>query len=496
MKSPRVVFGLLLLMLLATRLCHVGILWAEEDLPLAAAVQMVHGKSLYRDFWFDKPPLTAAVNLMWGAHTGWILRIAGALWVFAACLLLNEFASKLWGRREGLTAACALGFFLTFGIPAAVIPLAADLLMLVPHIAAVYLAWRGRMFWSGLAAGIAMLFNSKAVFVLAACALWAPRSLLVLAAGFALPHLAAIAWFGAHGALPAYYEQVWKWGGIYARNTFVEQPLLNGLRRTANWVGFHAALLAGAAWFWLRDRSPERLRFALWAAFSLAAVAAGWRFFPRYYFQLLPVMTLAAARGFWTLRPGRVALVLLLLIPMVRFGPRYAQLAQDLTAGRPPEWRDVAMNRDSREASEIILRMARPGDTLFVWGFRPDLFAYTRLPAGTRFLECQPLTGVFADRHLAQSAPLEPEWTRRNRRELAATRPAFVVDGLSLFNPALSMQNYEELRSWLAGYEEAGRTRHTIIYRRRATSPSSTARVFRETPTSPPARPPRANSSS
>jgi hypothetical protein len=298
------------------------------------------------------------------------------------------------------------------------------------------------------------------------------------------------------GSLGEYWRQVWQLGFLYSGHTFVGNPVREGLTRTLSWLGFHAALAAGAAWFWWKGRDPDRWKFAAWSLAALVAVAAGWRFFPRYYFQLLPAMTLAAARGFWVLGTRRAVLLLLLLIPLARFGPRYAQLAQDLAVGHPHEWRDLAMNRDSREASEIILRTARPGDTLFVWGFRPDLFAYTRLPAGTRFLECQPLTGVFADRHLAQSASLEPEWTRLNRKELAATQPAFVVDGLSLFNPSLSMQNYEELRGWLAGYEEAGRTRHTIIYRRRITSPSSTARVSRETPTSPPARPPRANSSS
>ncbi len=470
MKSSRVVFGLLLLLLLASRVCHVGVLWAEEDLPLAAAVQLLHGKFLYRDFWFDKPPLTAAVNVLWGAGMGWPLRLAGALWVLAACGLIYQFARKLWGEREGITAACALCFFLTFGIPAAVIPLAADLLMLVPHLAAVYLAWRGRAFWSGVAAGIALLFNSKAAFVLAACALWAPRSIPLLLAGAVLPHAIAAVWFWTQGALAAYYDQVWRWGRVYAENTFVENPFVNGLRRTLNWAGFHVALLAGAFWFWRRDRSSERWRFAIWAALSLAAVAAGWRFFPRYYFQLLPVMVLAGARGFQMLgRRGRLAVLVLLLIPIARFGPRYVQLAQDLTMGRSHAWADVDMNRDSKEASTILSGMARPGDTLFVWGFRPDLFAYTRLPAGTRFLESQPLTGVFADRHLGQSAPLEPEWTRRNRLELVQHHPTFIADGLSPFNPVLAMDRYAELRPWLAGYEEVARSRYTVIYRLRST---------------------------
>jgi hypothetical protein len=51
--------------------------------------------------------------------------------------------------------------------------------------------------------------------------------------------------------------------------------------------------------------------------------------------------------------------------------------------------------------------------------------------------------------------------------ELAASTPAIIADGLSLFNPALSMSSYSELRPWLAGYREAARTAGTIIYVRR-----------------------------
>src|SRR5439155_10325836 len=57
--KPALFFLLLFAGLLAARLSHSKILWAEETLPLAAAAQMEAGKALYRDIWFDKPPLLA-----------------------------------------------------------------------------------------------------------------------------------------------------------------------------------------------------------------------------------------------------------------------------------------------------------------------------------------------------------------------------------------------------------------------------------------------------
>ena len=458
----RVFFVLLAAGLLITRLCHSGLLWAEESLPLAAVGQMLRGKLLYQDIWFDKPPLTAAVHFLCGGYPGWPVRVLGALYALTACWVAYLFAKQKWGREEGLYAASGLAFFLTFWIPSAVIPLAADLLMLAPHMAAVYLAWRGRVFWSGVLAGVAFQFNSKALVVLLVCALWQRRRWGLLAAGFALPNAVALGWLAASGSLSSYLAEVWRSGLLYSGDTFVGNRYWNGVERTANWLGFHAALVVCAAWYWLKDRDAERWRMALWGVLAAATVVAGWRFFPRYYFALLPVMVLAGARGFALLGKRRWLVLPLLLIPLARFGPRYLALAR----GGQAQWRDAAMDQDSQAASAQVRNLAKPGDTLFVWGFRPEVYVYAGLPAATRFLESQPLTGVFADRHLTQSAPSISEWAARNRRELAGTAPTFVLDGLGPYNPVLRVEAYGELREWLAHYRAVGRTSNTIIYRR------------------------------
>jgi hypothetical protein len=465
-KSTRLFFLTLFTLVLAARLCHLDILWAEETLPLAAAAQMAHGKMLYRDIWFDKPPLLPATYLIWGAHDGIPLRVAGALYALLACWIAWRFARDLWGETEARWAAGLLAFYLIFDIPSAVTPLAADLLMLAPYLAAVYLAWRGRAFWSGVLAGVAFLINAKGALVLAACLIWNVRALPALVAGFAIPNALAALWLWSQGALGSYFEQVWKWGRIYAGETFVDNPVANGFLRTAHWLGFHSALAIAACWFWWRDPKCDRVRWIGWAALSCAAVAAGWRFFPRYYFALLPVAVLAAARGFAILgRRRAIAVAALLLIPLVRFGPRYALLAADWAEGRPHHWVDLGMDEDSRQAAQLARQWSAPGDNLFVWGFRPELYVYTNLPAATRFLDSQPLTGVPADRHLTESRPVETVSTRAHRAELARTRPAIVMDGLGPFNPRLAIGEFDDLRPWLAEYREVARTRLTVIYK-------------------------------
>ena len=461
MKDGRLYFALLFAVMLAARLCHTGVLWAEEDLPLAAASQMLFGKVLYRDIWFDKPPLLPGFYLLLGAPAGWLLRAAGAVYALGACALAWAFARDAWGRREAWWAAGLMAFSLTFYLHSAVVPLASDLLMLAPHMAAVWLAWKRRPFWSGALAGVAFLISPKGVFVLAACALWQPRAALVLACGFAAPNALAALWMWTQGSLLSYWLEVWKWGRIYAGGTFVRDPLAHGVLRTLNWAGFHAALLVAATAFLARDRkTPERVRWVAWGLISLAAVALGWRFFPRYFFQLLPVVVLMAARGFVLMGRRGWYVAALLLVPLARFGPRYPMVAAGV------EWADTAMDRDSRAAAALVRDLARPGDTLFVWGFRPEVYVYAGLPAATRFLDSQPLTGVPADRHLTQTEILAPGLAAANRAELARAAPAFVVDGLGVYNPRLAVTAFVDLEAWLAGYRRVGQTKGSVVYRR------------------------------
>jgi hypothetical protein len=462
--TSRATAAALAAVVVATRLAHAGLLWIEEAYPAAAALRILSGEVPYRDYFFDKPPLSAIAYLLFGARDGVPLRIAGAAFVLLACWIAWRFGDDAWGPTEGLVAAILMGFSLTFWFPAAVIPMAPDLLMIAPHLAAVYLAWSGRPFWSGLLAGIALLANAKGVIVLAAVLLWQARAAPMVLAGFAVPAAIAAAALAALGALGGYWEQVWWWGARYAADSPLDNALGAAVEKTAAWAAFHATIVIAAFWLWRRIPTEDNRRMAMWALLALISVAVGWRFFPRYYFVLLPPLVMAAARGLALMNPRHALLAAALLaIPLVRFGPRYLALA----TGRDPGWSDAAMFNDSRRAAEVIASRARPGDTLFVWGYRPDVYVLARLRAGTPFLDSQPLTGVLADRHLTSSSPTFPELAAANRRRLAATRPAWIVDGLGPYNERLGIGEFEDLAAWLRDYEVAVTTQFSSIYRRR-----------------------------
>ncbi len=108
----------------------------------------------------------------------------------------------------------------------------------------------------------------------------------------------------------------------------------------------------------------------------------------------------------------------------------------------------MALNQDSQEVALAISKAVSSGTvrdpSLLVWGYRPDLFAYTNLPAGTPYLDSQLLTGVIADRHLTNTHVSLAE-AAQNRLELPNSHPTFIVDGLGPLNPACVITEYLSL---------------------------------------------------
>lgn len=463
---------LLLAILSCFRLAHSGLLWADEDYHIAAALQVLHGKIPYRDFWYDKPPLSAFYYLLIGAQSGWLLRLLDAVYIFTTGLVLSLLARDWWGKTEAAITAVLFGFFTTFYLPSAVIPFAADAVMMLPHVAAIYCASRQRSLWAGFCCGVAFFANPKALFVLLVCALWLPAAIPSLIGVFALTAGAGagVLWFS--GSLHGYVEQVWRWGVRYAAGSPVSNPLLNGFSRTVNWLGFHAALALGAVVCIWQSSQRDRWRLGIWIVLSFTAVALGGRFAPHYFLQLLPPLILAASHGIVVAARSRphiayAVLACALALPLVRFGPRYFTLVAAGIAGREPQWRDIAMDLDSRHAAAFINARKGEGETLFVWGYRPDMYVYTRLVPKELFWDSQPVTGVAADRHLNATTAIYSEAAKQNQRTLARTQPTWFVDGLGLLNPKLHPQAYPDIARMLSEhYWLVGRTGLTLIYRR------------------------------
>ena len=124
------------------------------------------------------------------------------------------------------------------------------------------------------------------------------------------------------------------------------------------------------------------------------------------------------------------------------------------------------MNRDSRKVRDGFAPLSLIEETIFVWGYRPDILVYLGQPIGAPFLDSQPLTGVLADRHLTGTHITAPELAQANRALLAAHRPTYVIDGLGRYNPKLAITEYPELAAWLSeNYKPFFSTEGSVIYR-------------------------------
>jgi hypothetical protein len=461
---------LLFASLLLAKLCHLHILWAEEGYGSAAAVQILHGKMLYRDFWFDKPPLAALVYVLWHGEPGFWVRFAGAVYGLACAAAAYRFAKHMWGRTEAIWAASLIAFFLVFDIPASVMTLAPDLLMIFPSIAALDCAARKQAFRSGLWCSVALAVNAKALLIFAVCLCCCWPAWAGLFAGMIAGTAPWFFWLVLSGGLAPYWQQVWWFGARYSRDTFVAHPLREGIVRTLNWAGFHAAIVvAAASALWCRRLWKDPRWFA-WILAGVLGIIAGERFFARYYFLLLVPVVLLAAHGLVSLdRTWRAAIFLLLTIPFIRFAPRYVRLAADLMEGRVSSWSDIALNQDSQAAAAIVNRSKQKADTLLVWGYRPDLFAYTELPVVGKFLDSQLLTGVIADRHLTSTQATFPRLAAKNRQALVRLHPTWIIDGLGPLNRALAIDRYPDLEPWLRSrYTRWAQTANCVIYRENA----------------------------
>ena len=93
--------------------------------------------------------------------------------------------------------------------------------MLAPHMAAAWSAAASASIVGGRIGAAFTVSPKAASFVLE----HAPGSIVGIAGRFRRSDGLASAWLWSAGALPGYWDEVWRWGRIYAGTTFVDPPL-------------------------------------------------------------------------------------------------------------------------------------------------------------------------------------------------------------------------------------------------------------------------------
>ena len=214
-----------------------------------------------------------------------------------ALLLAAEARRRFGGRYTDLTVGVLYLLAATAFRPQDAQAANFEVFMLPLMTAAVVLGARRRPAASGATLALATLTKQTAATALLPLAFLAwkfrrARGLAALAVAFAVPILLAAAIFGFHD----FFFWVFTGSGGYLDASGVLGYAAGlGARNTAWFVFGSAALIVLAASAWKHWRDDADLW--LWVVAGLIAVAAGLRFFPHYYLQLLPPLALLAGRG-------------------------------------------------------------------------------------------------------------------------------------------------------------------------------------------------------
>jgi len=408
-------FAAIIAISLLLRIWYARNLYQDDGLWFTAAEEILRGKALYREIFFDKPPalplVYAALFKLFGAHI-LTIRLFTICYGILISSLLYLFGSRPYDHRTGLAAGLMFAVFSTTYISGDMQSLNTEFLMTPFYIAGAFLLIRScaaghrpglLAFAGGVMSGIAFHINPKGAFDLIFFALlllvarrwddtpfkYARRAMKLFAlavAGLAVASIPFIVYLFATGSMSRYMLYVWKWGMRYssyyppARGAeiflhygtdyfLINNTLLIGLLIvvgiTTRRLVSRTKHMAGEP----RELFKTDVALLLWFAVSFAGVAAGGRFFAHYYFQIIPGLCLIGSRGllelvFWPKSRNQFAkaAVLTLLIAgfgytLVRTHSETAALALDWMQGRPNN-----INSETRLGAAIVRDIPNPTD--------------------------------------------------------------------------------------------------------------------------------------
>jgi len=466
----------------------------SEAMYSVVANEIVDGGRPYADAVERKPPLLfwtyAAVFKIAGKFNWKALHLFALVWTLCAMAGLYVIGRELFDRNTGLIAALFYSVFQPWGLWS---NLSADgeMLMNLPIIWAWAIAFRRNssrmrpeLFAAGALLGAAFLLKQPAAIAAVPLGIYlllpsyrASRSLTrtnsiiqaaMLTAGFfaALGLATIILW--KQGIL---HEAVyWTIAGNDVPHVFWQK----GVVRTLAFLVACLPLVIGSIMA-CRDgdeiwagKMPERTALLGLLVASVIGAAAGARFYPHYYVQLIPPLALLAAfyyAGLWsrTIQPPNW-----LLRPRVT----YALLALTVITFSIIHWAGLAPRRLPSEAGRYLFTHSNPEDRIFVWGQKMNIYLDAHRRPASRYITTFPLTGhVFGGRVPGldiRSRILPGAWSNL-QQDFARHPPAYIVDVQADPKTAESpVSDFPILAKLLAErYQPVAHTAEGVIYRMR-----------------------------
>ena len=462
----------------------------DEETYSLVGNELVDGGRLYVDAIERKPPLLfwtyAAATKAAGKYNWKVLHTVALLWTLGTMAGLYFIGKNLFDPFTGLIAALLYSIFQ----PWAIFPNLAfngEVIMNLPLVWAWAIAFRQsrsrvrpELLFAGALLCAGFLLKQPAAIAAVPIGIYlllpsysASRGLTLIDS---IVH-AALLTIGFFGALGLAAAVLWK-QGILAEAfywTFTTHSIPHvfwekGILITLAFAGACFPLLLGAGMAstgnWA-GKSAERT--ALWGLVVASAVgaAAGARFYPHYYIQLLPPLALLAAAYHSPLWSGQTRPVHWWQRPAVT----YVWLGLIVIAFSISHWLGFTSTRRLSEAGQYLLEHSEPSDRIFVWGQAPKIYLDAHRRPASRFVVTFPLTGyIFGGLYNVDTrAFIVPGAWAELEQDFNKHPPVYIVDvQVPQKNAQYPIRNFPFLARLLAeNYRVVARTAEGVIYQMR-----------------------------
>jgi len=466
----------------------------SEAMYSVVANEIVDGGRPYADAVERKPPLlfwTYAVVFKIAGKFNWkALHIVALVWTLCAMVGLYVIGRELFDRNAGLIAAFFYSVFqpwwtwknLTFD---------SEMLMNLPIIWAWAIAFgrgssrlRPELFLAGALLGVAFLLKQPAAIAAVPLGIYLLLPCYRASRGFTPTNSiiqATMLTLGFFAALGLVSIVLWKQGIVHEAFywTIADHDLPHvfwqkGIVNTLIFLGTCLPLLFGAIMA-CRDKSEiwtgkmaERTALLGLLAASAIGAAAGGRFYPHYYVQLIPPLALLAASYYARLWSRTIQPPHWLLRPRVT----YAWLAVTIIAFSIKHWTGLAPRRVPSEAGRYLFTHSDPADRIFVWGQSPEIYLDAHRRPACRYITTFPLTGYVFGGPIpgfdTRSRILPGAWSTLEQ-DFARHPPTYIVDVQPDPKSAqYPVKNFPILAKLLAErYQPVAHTAEGVIYRMR-----------------------------
>lgn len=464
----------------------------SESMYSVVANEIVDGGRPYVDAVERKPPLLfwtyAAVFKVAGKFNWTALHFVALVWALCAMAGLYVIGNELFDRNTGLIAALFYGIFQHWGTWNN-LTFDGEMLMNLPIIWAWAIAFRStssrlrlELFAAGALLAAAFLLKQPAAiaavplgFYLLLPAYRASRS-LTRANSVIQATILTVGFFAVLGLVTTVlWRQEILRDALYwtiIDHTIPHVYWTKGILITLAFVGACLPLIIGAISagqdkrrIWA-GRTAERTALLGLLGASAIGAAAGARFYPHYYVQLIPPLALLAAPYYARLWSGAVKPPHWLLRPKVT----YAWLALMVMAFTITDWIGLAARRLPYEAGQYLFEHSAADDRIFVWGQTSKIYLDAHRRPASRYIATFPLTGYIFGGRLpgvdTRNRILPGSWEKL-QQDFAEHPPAYILDNYSEPGALYPVEQFPILANLLTEhYRPVARTKEGVIYRR------------------------------